>query len=77
MLNDSYSQEQYKEILEAIRPFYPNNPSKAYFIVTKKVGPIFNDVLIQLLWRQLELEIPPNWADTLPYEVIVQRFNMN
>ena len=79
MLNDSYSQEQYRELLEAIRPFYPNEPRKAYTIVTGKIGPIFNDILIQLLWRQLDMENKNTRSIeyTVPYQVMEGRFNFN
>ena len=50
---------------------------QAYTIVTEKVGPVFNQVLLQLIWRQLELEHGPTLVNTLPYEAVVQRFNMN
>jgi hypothetical protein len=79
MLNDSYSQAQYREILESIRPFYPNNPDQAYAVVTEKIGPIFNDVLIQLLWRQLDMENKNTRSveHTVPYQVVEGRFNLN
>jgi hypothetical protein len=75
MINNN--EEKYKDLLEAVRPFFPNNPSQAYTVVTEKIGPIFNQVLLQLVWKQLELEHSPQWVTTLPYEVFVQRFNMN
>ena len=75
MLNNS--EQQYKELLEAVRPFFPDDPRQAFIVVTERIGPIFNQVLLQLVWRQLELESGPTWIDTLPYEVLVQRFNMN
>jgi len=79
MTNDGYNQEKYTEILESIRPFYPNNPNKAYAIVTEKIGPVFNDVLIQLLWRQLDMENinTRSVEHTVPYQVMKGRFNMN
>ena len=75
MINNS--EQQYKDLLEAVRPFFPDDPIQAYAIVTEKIGPIFNEVLLQLVWRQLELEHGTKISETLPYEVFVQRFNMN
>jgi len=75
MINNN--EQQYIDLLEAVRPFFPNDPTEAYAIVTQKIGPIFNNVLLQLVWRQLELETSPDWINTLPYEVFIQRFNMN
>ena len=75
MINNS--EQQYKDLLEAVRPFFPNNPTQAYAVVTQKIGPIFNQVLLQLVWRQLELEQGSQLENTLPYEVFIQRFNMN
>jgi len=71
------SEQRYKDLLEAIRPFFPDNPEQAYVIVTEEIGPIFNNVLLQLLWRQLAFEDSPKFIKTVPYEVFVQRFNMN
>ena len=73
MINNN--EEKYRELLEAVRPFFPNDPVQAYTVVTERIGPIFNQVLLQLVWRQLELELQP--IATLPYEVFVQRLNMN
>ena len=73
----NHNDQQYKELLEAVRPFFPNNPVQAYAVVTERVGPIFNQVLLQLVWRQLELESHSDWTATLPYEVFLQRLNMN
>ena len=73
----NHNEERYKELLEAVRPFFPNDPLQAYNIVTDKIGPIFNNVLLQLVWRQLELEQGSDWTETLPYEVFMGRFNMN
>ena len=70
-------EQQYKELLEAVRPFFPNDPIQAYVVVTDKIGPIFNQVLLQLVWRQLEMESNSDWTVTVPYEVFLQRFNMN
>jgi len=70
-------EQQYKELLEAVRPFFPNDPIQAYVVVTDKIGPIFNQVLLQLVWRQLELENNSDWIVTVPYEVFLQRLNMN
>ena len=75
MINNS--EQQYKDLLEAGRPFFPNNPTQAYAVVTQKIGPIFNQVLLQLVWRQLEMESNSDWTVTVPYEVFLQRFNMN
>jgi len=75
MINNN--EQQYKELLEAVRPFFPNNPIQAYAIVTEKIGPIFNQVLLQLVWRQLELESTSDWTITVPYEVFLQRLSMN
>jgi len=75
MINNS--EQQYKDLLEAVRPFFPNNPTQAYAVVTQKIGPIFNQVLLQLVWRQLEMESNSDWTVTVPYEVFLQRFNMN
>ena len=75
MINNS--EQQYKDLLEAVRPFFPNNPTQAYAVVTQKIGPIFNQVLLQLVWRQLELENNSDWIVTVPYEVFLQRLNMN
>lgn len=75
MINNN--EEKYKDLLEAVRPFFPNDPVQAYAVVTEKIGPVFNQVLLQLVWRQLELEHGPQLVATLPYEVFVQRFNMN
>jgi len=71
------NEQQYKELLEAVRPFFPNDPITAYAIVTERFGPIFNTILIKLIWKQLEVESGPDWTATLPYEVVIQRFNMN
>jgi hypothetical protein len=73
------NEEKYRELIEAVRPFFPNNPVQAYSVVTERIGPIFNQVLLQLVWRQLELELTdgPELVATLPYEVFVQRLNMN
>ena len=70
-------EQQYKELLEAVRPFFPNDPILAYVVVTDMIGPIFNQVLLQLVWRQLELENNSDWIVTVPYEVFLQRLNMN
>ena len=70
-------EQQYKELLEAVRPFFPNDPIQAYVVVTDKIGPIFNQVLLQLVWRQLEMESNSDWTVTVPYEVFLQRLNMN
>jgi len=75
MINNN--DQQYKELLEAVRPFFPNDPIQAYVVVTDKIGPIFNQVLLQLVWRQLEMESNSDWTVTVPYEVFLQRFNMN
>ena len=75
MINNN--EEKYKELLEAVRPFFPNDPVQAYSVVTERIGPIFNQVLLQLVWRQLEMEDGPEMVATLPYEVFVQRLNMN
>ena len=75
MINNS--EQQYKDLLEAVRPFFPNNPTQAYAVVTQKIGHIFNQVLLQLVWRQLEMESNSDWTVTVPYEVFLQRFNMN
>ena len=69
--------KQYKELLEAIKPFFPNSPLLAYTLITERVGPIFNNFLLQLLWKQLELEYSPDWTKTIPYEVFIHRFSMN
>jgi len=75
MINDN--EEKYRELLEAVRPHFPNDLAQAYAIVTATIGPIFNTVLLQLVWRQLELEYIPDWTKALPYEVFIQRFSLN
>lgn len=70
-------EDRYQELLEAVKPFFPNDPVKAYAVVTEKIGPVFNDVLLQLIWKQLELEIGSIWTMTVPYKVFLQRFTMN
>ena len=70
-------EDHYIELLGAVKPFFPNDPIKAHAVVTEKIGPIFNDVLLQLIWKQLELESGSAWITTVPYEVFLQRFNMN
>ena len=72
-----HNEEKYKELLEAVRPHFPDEPVQAYTVVTEMVGPIFNDVLLQLIWRQLQLEVNPHWVTTVPYLVFEGRFNMN
>jgi hypothetical protein len=77
MINSN--EEKYRELIEAVRPFFPDDPVQAYNVVTDRIGPIFNTVLLQLVWRQLEMELEdgPDLIATLPYEVFVQRLNMN
>jgi len=69
--------DQYQELVEAVRPFFPNDPIQAHAIVTQRIGPIFNDILLQLVWKHLGLEHVPDWTYAVPYEVFLQRFNMN
>ena len=76
MINNN-AEQPYKEVLAPVRPFFPNDPIQAYVVVTDKIGPIFNQVLLQLVWRQLELENNSDWIVTVPYEVFLQRLNMN
>ena len=71
------NEEHYKELLEAIRPFFPDDPVQAHAVVTEKIGPIFNDVLLHLLWRQLQIEQGHDWIYTVPYQVFENRFSMN
>ena len=69
--------EDYQEMIELIRPYFPQFPGKAYAVVAEMVGPVMGEILLQLLWRGLELEGGSATVPTVPYMVHPGKFNLN
>jgi len=69
--------EDYPEMIELIRPYFPQFPGKAYALISEMVGPVMGQILLQLLWRGLELEGGTATVPTVPYVVHPGKFNIN
>ena len=69
--------EDYPEMIELIRPYFPQFPGKAYALISEMVGPVMGQILLQLLWRGLELEGGSATVPTVPYMVHPGKFNLN
>ena len=69
--------EEYEEMIGLIRPYFPQFPGRALAIVTERVGPVIGELLLQLLWRGLELEGGHSTVPTVTYLVHPKTFNLN
>ena len=68
---------EYQEMLELVRPFFPQFPGKAYQVMAEMVGPVMGQILLQLVWKGLEIEGGTATVPTISYVVHPGKFNLN